>query len=84
MPFAATWMELEIVILSEVSQIEEEISSDTTCMWNLKTKKGTNELFYKTKIESQTQETSVITSGVREGGKNWETEIDIYTLLYIK
>ena len=44
MPFAATWMELEIVILSEVSQIEEEISSDTTCMWNLKTKKGTNEL----------------------------------------
>ena len=47
-------MELEIVILSEVSQIEEEeILSDITCMWNLKKKKGTNELFYKTKRESQ-------------------------------
>ena len=33
-------MELEIVILSEVSQIEEEeILSDITCMWNLKKKK---------------------------------------------
>ena len=44
MPFAVTWMELEIVILSEVSQIEEEISSDITCMWNLKKKNDTNEL----------------------------------------
>ena len=57
--------------------------SDITCMWNLK-KKGTHELFYKTKIESQVQKTSMISSGVREGGKNWETEIDIYILLYIK
>ena len=44
-------MDLETVILSEVSQIEREIY-DITYMWNLK-KKGTNELIYKTEVESQ-------------------------------
>ena len=34
MPFAATWMELEIVILSEERQ--REILYDIAYMWNLK------------------------------------------------
>ena len=34
MPFAATCMDLEIIILSEVSQ--REIPYDITYMWNLK------------------------------------------------
>ena len=51
MPLAATWMDLEIVILSEVR--ERQISYDITYMWNLKKKNGTNELIYKTEIESQ-------------------------------
>ena len=32
MPFAATWMDLNSVILSEVSQTEGEISYDIPCM----------------------------------------------------
>ena len=36
MPFAATWMELEMIILSEVSQTDRQISYDITYMWNLK------------------------------------------------
>ena len=32
----ATWMELEIIILSQVSQTEKELSYDITYMWNLK------------------------------------------------
>ena len=37
MPFAATWKELEIAILSEVSQKNEnQTSYDITYMWNLK------------------------------------------------
>ena len=36
MPFAATWMDLEIVILSEVSQTEKDKYHDITYMWNLK------------------------------------------------
>ena len=46
MPFAATWMELEILILREVSQKEKDIACDTAYMWNLKY--GKNEPVYKT------------------------------------
>ena len=35
MPFAATWMDLEIIILCEVSDRERYISYDITYMWNL-------------------------------------------------
>ena len=34
MPFAATWINLEIIILSEIS--ERQTSYDITYMWNLK------------------------------------------------
>ena len=45
LPFTATWMDLEIIVLSEVSQTERDY------MWNLKY--DTNELIYKTKADSQ-------------------------------
>ena len=35
-PSAAIQMDLEIVILNEVSQTERQISYDITCMWSLK------------------------------------------------
>ena len=38
MPFAATWMHPEIIMLNEVSQKgKRQISYDITCTWNLKT-----------------------------------------------
>ena len=53
-------------------------------MWNLK-KKGTNELIYKIEVESQMQKTNLWLPGNKGwGGINWETGIDLYTLLYIK
>ena len=53
-PFAETWMALEIIILSEVSQTEKrQISYDITYMWNLK-KNDINELICKTETGSQT------------------------------
>ena len=54
MPFAATWMDLEIIILSKVSKSERErqIPHVITYMWNLKY--DTNELIYKTETNSQT------------------------------
>ena len=52
MPFAATWLDLEIVILSEVSQTEKDKYHIILLVFGIQ-KKGTNELIYKTKIESQ-------------------------------
>ena len=46
MPFAASSMEIEILILSEVNQKEREIPYGITYMWNLKY--CTNEPIYKT------------------------------------
>ena len=35
MPFAATWMDLEIIILSEVKSEKDKYHYDITQMWNL-------------------------------------------------
>ena len=50
MPLAATWMELEILILNEVRK--RKTTYDITYMWNLKY--DTNQCIYKTETDSQT------------------------------
>ena len=45
MSFAATWMQLGMLILSDVSQKEKDRYHEITYMWNLK--HDTNELIYK-------------------------------------
>ena len=54
MPFAATWMDIEIIILSEASQTEND-KYHITYMWNLKY--DTNEFTYKTETDLQKQKT---------------------------
>ena len=69
MPFAVTWMDLEIVTLSEVkSERERQISYGITYMWNLK--KGTNELIYKTEIELQMEKTNLWFPGGKRVGRD--------------
>ena len=53
MPFAATWMDLKIVTLSEVSQDREGEIYDIPYIWNIKSN-DTNELIYEIKRDSQT------------------------------
>ena len=50
MPFAVTWMDIEIIILSEVRK--RQIPYNTSYMWNLKY--DTNEHIYETETDSQT------------------------------
>ena len=52
MPFAATRMDLEIVILSEVSQTEKVKYCMILLICGIQ-KNGTNELIYKMEIELQ-------------------------------
>ena len=53
MPLAVTWMDLEMIIPSEVSQTEKnKYHMIITYMWNLKN--STDELTYKTENDSET------------------------------
>ena len=52
MSFEVTQMDLEIIILSEVSQTEKELSYDITYMWNI-IKSDTKDLIYKRETNSQ-------------------------------
>ena len=52
MPFAATWMDLEIIILSGVSQRKTNIV--WYCLYAESFKNETNEVIYKTDIYPQT------------------------------
>ena len=72
MTFAATWMDLEIIIGSEV---RERQIYDITYLWNLKF--DTKEFIYKRETTSQTQRTYSWLSGGRgcRGGMNWESAI---------
>ena len=51
MSFAATWMDLENIILSEVSPTEKDKYCIISHMWNLKN--NTNESIYKTETDLQ-------------------------------
>ena len=82
MPFAATWMDLEIIILSKVSQTElRQISYDTAYMWNLKKKMIQMNLLTKQK---QTHRLRELTYGYwGEGGRGrlgvWHSRVHTAT-----
>ena len=57
MPFAATWTDLEIIILSKPDR-ERQISYAIAYKQNLK-ENDTNELIYKTEIDPQPQKTNL-------------------------
>ena len=72
MLLAATWRDIEITILSEVSQKEKDKYHDITNMWYLKY--NTNQHIYVTKTDSQIIENRFVVArgGSGGGGKDWE------------
>jgi len=67
-------MDLEIIILSEVSQKEKDKYHDITYVWNLKY--DTNEHIHEIETDSQTYRTNVLVMGEgewwREGLGVWD------------
>ena len=57
MPFAATWTDLEIIILSEGSQCKRQIPYGITYIWNLNY--NTNQHIYETRTDSQIYRTDL-------------------------
>ena len=84
--FVETWMDLETVIQSEVSQKEENKYRILTHIFGIQ-KNGTDEPVCKAEIETQMQRTNVWTPAGESGGRgdggvmNSETGIDMYTLI---
>ena len=56
MAFAATWIDLEIIILSEVSQRKTNV---ICYRLYVESKRNTNEFIYKIEIDPQTQKTNL-------------------------
>ena len=65
MPFAATWMDLEIIILIEVCQKKERQLPDITYIWN--PKYVTSGPTYKAETDSQMIEKQLVVAKVGEG-----------------
>ena len=81
MPFAAIWADLEITVLSEVSQIVK----DKTYHLQVKSKKDTNEFICRTETDLQTLKTNLmVTKGDRWGGMDWGFGIGMCTLRYME
>jgi len=72
LPFAMTWMDLESIMLSEISQSEKDKYSDFTHMWNLgnKTNEQRGKRERKRQIKQQTRNYGEQTDGYhRESGE---------------
>ena len=85
MPFAATWMDLEIVILSEISQTEKDNYHMIwlTCrIWKI----DTNEFKHKREIYPESYETNLWLPKEKgpERGIDEMFGINRYTLLSVK
>ena len=73
MPFSAIWMQPEIIILSEISQKEND--NDIPYMWNFKY--DTNEPIYETETESQTKRTDLWLPRERGPGEGWSGRLGL-------
>ena len=81
MPFAATWMQLEIIILSEVSQKEKDKYHIISYVESKNLKYNTNVLKYKIETDSQTQRTDLWLPRGRWGGGGMDWEFGMQTII---
>ena len=82
MPFAATWMQREITMLSEVSQKERkrQIPYGITSMWNIKY--DTKEPIYKTETDLWKRRRDLWLPRGRGLGKGWSGRFGLADVSY--
>ena len=74
-PFAAKWLDLEIVILSKVRQ--RQTSYNITYMWNLKKQYKWTYLQNRNRLTGV--ENNLMVTGEKGGRDKFETRINIYS-----
>ena len=78
-----TWMKLEPIIQSEVSQKEKHQYSILTHIYGIQ-KDGNDDLVWKTAKETDVQSGLLDSEGEGEGGMIWENGIETYVISYMK
>ena len=82
MPFAATWLELETLILSEVSQKEKHKYHMISHICHLIY--STNKPFHKKETHRLGEGTCGSQEGGGESGMDWEFGVNRYKLLHLE
>ena len=81
-PFSETWMDLEIVIWSEVSWKEKHKYHIILLLCGIQNN-GTDELFQSRNRDTEVENKLMVTTVLGERQMNWKNGIDIYTLLIL-
>ena len=76
MTFAATWMELEIVVLSEVSQ-KRQIPYYIAYMWNLKKIEQMNSFKIRSRV-TDVENKLMVTTGEKRRKKSWDLYLGVW------
>ena len=82
MPFAATWMELKTLLLSEVSQKEKDKYHMISHIWNII--HGTKEIFHRQENHGLAEQTCGCQGGGGGSGMDWESGVNRCKLLHLE
>ena len=82
MPFAATWMDVETLILSEVSQKEKDKYHMISHIWNLIY--ATNEHFHRKENHGHGEQTCCGQEGGGGSGMDWDLRASRCKLLHLE
>ena len=72
LPFATAWMELESIMLSEISQVVKKIPYDLTFKWNLINKTNKQNITRDIEIKNKLTETRREVGVDNGGGKGFQ------------
>ena len=84
MPFAVIWMNLETVVLSELSETQKDKCMESRLHGGILKKRTQMNLFIKGKTSHGCRKQPYGYQGLTLGGIRWELGMDMHALFYIK